>query len=41
MSVTSPVIIVKEAVGWSITLSVLMIVAGFLAIACHKRPVWR
>ena len=33
MSATSPGTIVKEAVGWSIGLSVLMIVAGFLAIA--------
>ncbi len=33
MSATSPGTIVKEAVGWSIGLSVLMIVAGILAIA--------
>jgi len=33
MSATSPRTIVKEAVGWSIGLSVLMIVAGILAIA--------
>lgn len=33
MSATSPGTIVKKAVGWSIGLSVLMIVAGILAIA--------
>jgi len=33
MSTTSPGTIVKKAVGWSIGLSVLMIVAGILAIA--------
>ncbi len=33
MSATSPGTIVKEAIGWSIGLSVLMIVAGILAIA--------
>ena len=33
MSATSTVPIVKESIGWSIVLSVLMIVAGFLAIA--------
>ena len=33
MSATSTGTIVKKAVGWSIGLSVLMIVAGFLAIA--------
>lgn len=33
MSATSAGTIVKKAVGWSIGLSVLMIVAGFLAIA--------
>jgi uncharacterized membrane protein HdeD (DUF308 family) len=33
MSATSVGTIVKESVGWSIGLSVLMIVAGFLAIA--------
>ena len=33
MSATSAGAIVKKAVGWSIGLSVLMIVAGFLAIA--------
>lgn len=32
MSATSPATIAKEAVGWSIALSVLMIVAGVLAI---------
>jgi len=33
MSATSPGTIVKKAVGWSIGLSVLLIVAGILAIA--------
>ena len=33
MSVTSPATIVREGIGWSIGLSVLMILAGFLAIA--------
>jgi uncharacterized membrane protein HdeD (DUF308 family) len=33
MSATSAGTIVKESVGWSIGLSVLMILAGFLAIA--------
>jgi uncharacterized membrane protein HdeD (DUF308 family) len=33
MSATSPVTFAKEAVGWSIVLSVLMIIAGILAIA--------
>ena len=33
MSATSPVTFVKESVGWSIGLSVLMIIAGILAIA--------
>ena len=32
MSATSTVPIVKESIGWSIGLSVLMIIAGFLAI---------
>jgi uncharacterized membrane protein HdeD (DUF308 family) len=32
MSTTSTVPIVKESIGWSIGLSVLMIIAGFLAI---------
>jgi uncharacterized membrane protein HdeD (DUF308 family) len=33
MSATSPAVFVKKSVGWSIGLSVLMIVAGILAIA--------
>jgi len=33
MSATSTVPIVRESVGWSIVLSVLMIIAGFLSIA--------
>ena len=33
MSATSPATILKKSVGWSIGLSVLMIVAGILAIA--------
>ncbi len=33
MSTTSTIPIVKESIGWSIVLSVLMIIAGFLAIA--------
>ena len=33
MGATSPVAFVKKSVGWSIALSVLMIVAGMLAIA--------
>ena len=33
MGTTSPVTFVKNSVGWSIALSVLMIVAGILAIA--------
>ena len=33
MGTTSPVTFVKKSVGWSIALSVLMIVAGILAIA--------
>jgi uncharacterized membrane protein HdeD (DUF308 family) len=33
MSATSPAAFVKKSVGWSIALSVLMIVAGILAIA--------
>ena len=33
MSTTSPATFVKESVGWSIGLSVLMIIAGILAIA--------
>jgi len=32
MSATSPITIAKESVGWSIALSVLMILAGVLAI---------
>ena len=36
MSATTTVPIVKESVGWSIALSVLMIVAGFLAIICRR-----
>jgi uncharacterized membrane protein HdeD (DUF308 family) len=32
MSATSTVPILKESIGWSIALSVLMIIAGFLAI---------
>ena len=33
MSATSPATLVKESIGWSIALSVLMILAGILAIA--------
>jgi uncharacterized membrane protein HdeD (DUF308 family) len=33
MSATSPAVILKKALGWSIGLSVLMILAGVLAIA--------
>jgi len=33
MSATSPATLVKESIGWSIALSVLMILAGVLAIA--------
>jgi uncharacterized membrane protein HdeD (DUF308 family) len=33
MGTTSPVTFVKKSIGWSIALSVLMIVAGILAIA--------
>lgn len=33
MNATSPATFVKESVGWSIALSVLMIIAGILAIA--------
>ena len=32
MSATSTVPIIRESIGWSIGISILMIVAGFLAI---------